>query len=87
MVASAWRGDELVAVLRGWTDGARDGFLSDIVIHPAVAESSVGSELVRRTAAAHPGVTWVLRPSPEGDRVADALGWVRLTGGWRVSTD
>lgn len=82
VLASAWRGDELVAVLRAWTDGARDGFIADVVVHPDLAETEQAVELVRRTTEAHPGVVWVLRPGPGTDATGEALGWTALGEGW-----
>lgn len=84
VLASAWRGDELVAVVRAWTDGARDGFIADVVVHPDIADTGVAAEMIRRTAEAHPGVRWVLRPSDRADAWGAELGWTALGEGWWV---
>ncbi len=87
VLSSAWRGDELVAVLRGWTDGARDGFISDVVVHPDLDSSSIAVELIRRTARAHPGIHWILRPAEHTETWGETLGWKPLGEGWWVSSE
>ena len=34
VVLSAWDGETLIGILRGWTDSAFDGYICDLAIHP-----------------------------------------------------
>jgi uncharacterized protein YcbX/ribosomal protein S18 acetylase RimI-like enzyme len=85
VVVAAWLGDVLVGVLRGWSDGSRDGFISDLVVHPDHVGAGIGVELVHHAMGAHPGVRWVLRASATSPYLGSALGWMHLGGGWYVS--
>lgn len=85
VVVAAWLGDALVGVLRGWSDGARDGFISDLVVHPDHVGAGIGVELVHHAMDAHPGIRWVLRASVTSPYLGSALGWTHLGGGWFVS--
>lgn len=85
VVVAAWFGDNLAGVLRGWSDGARDGFISDLVVHPDHVGAGISVDLVRRAMDAHPGVRWVLRATATSPYIGSALGWIHLGGGWFVS--
>ncbi|HKJ92351.1 MAG TPA: GNAT family N-acetyltransferase [Longimicrobiales bacterium] len=85
VVVAAWLDDDLVGVLRAWSDGARDGFISDLVVHPDHVGAGIALELVRRAMDAHPGVRWVLRASPTSPYLGSALGWTHLASGWFIS--
>ena len=82
VVWSAWEGDRLVGVLRGWTDGAFDGYVCDLAVDPVWQGRGLGRELLRRATAANPEVQWVLRASTVAARYYEHLGWEPIGNGW-----
>lgn len=85
VLITAWKGDALVGVLRGWTDGIRDGFISDVAVHPDHHATGAAQDLVRRAVALHPSIRWVLRASPGSGYLGSALGWQHAGSGWYLS--
>lgn len=85
LLVTAWRGEALVGLLRGWTDGVRDGFIADVAVHPDQHGSGTAEELVRRAVALHPAVRWVLRASQGSAYLGSALGWQHAGSGWYLS--
>ena len=63
LVISAWDGPRLVGILRGWTDGAYDGYVCDLAVDPEYQAQGIGRELLRRCVSGSPDVQWVLRAS------------------------
>ena len=54
----------LVGILRGWTDGAYDGYVCDLAVDPSHQKQGIGEELLARVAAHYgPHVQWILRAS------------------------
>ena len=82
IVQTAWQGDRLVGILRGWTDGAYDGYVCDLAIHPDCQRLGVGRELLARTQAAYPLVQFVLRASKIATDYYSHLGWQKIENGW-----
>jgi ribosomal protein S18 acetylase RimI-like enzyme len=82
VVWSAWDGERLVGVLRGWTDGAFDGYVCDLAIDPGWQGRGLGRELLRRATAGDPEVQWVLRASAVAARYYEHLGWQPIANGW-----
>src|SRR5438067_13020596 len=60
LVITAWDGDRLVGILRGWLDGAFDGYVCDLAVHPDFQNHGVGAKLLEISRQAHPEVQWVL---------------------------
>ena len=85
LLITAWDGDTLVGLLRGWTDAFRDGFIADVAVHPDHLAGGTAADLVRRAVALHPDVRWVLRASPGSAYLGSALGWKHAGSGWYLS--
>lgn len=82
VVVSAWDGARLVGILRGWTDGAYDGYICDLAVDPEYQKAGVGRELLRLTVAGNPQVQWVLRASKIAAEYYRHLGWQPIENGW-----
>lgn len=85
VLVTVWKGETLVGLARGWTDGVRDGFLADVAVHPDHQGSGAAAELVRRVVEQHPEIRWVLRASPGSGYLGSALGWTHAGSGWYLS--
>lgn len=57
-------GQRLVALLRGWTDYAYDGYVCDLAVHPDFQKRGLGKDLLERAQSlGKPDVQWVLQAS------------------------
>jgi ribosomal protein S18 acetylase RimI-like enzyme len=76
----------LVGILRGWTDGAYDGYVCDLAVDPGFQKQGIGRELLTRVIA-HYGlqVQWVLRASKIAATYYEHLGWQAIENGWSWS--
>ena len=72
----------LVGILRGWTDGAFDGYVCDLAVHPEYQRAGIGRELLARCEARSPEVQWVLRASVIAERYYEHVGWSKIENGW-----
>jgi len=75
VVRAAWQDDRLVGLLRGWTDGAFDGFVSDLAVDPRLQRSGVGRALLDSLAELGEGIQWVLLASPLAPDYYQHQGW------------
>lgn len=82
VVLTAWAGAELVGILRGWTDGAYDGYVCDLAIHPDYQKRGVGRELLRLAVEMDPQIQWVLRASKIATDYYQHIGWQKIENGW-----
>jgi ribosomal protein S18 acetylase RimI-like enzyme len=82
LVLTAWDGERLVGILRGWTDEAYDGYVCDLAIHPLYQKHGIGKELLERVRAGRPQVQFVLRASVIAKEYYEHLGWRRIENGW-----
>lgn len=82
LVLSAWDGPRLVGILRGWTDGAYDGYVCDLAVDPDYQRQGVGRELLRQCVSQSPDVQWVLRASAIAADYYAHIGWTRIENGW-----
>jgi GNAT superfamily N-acetyltransferase len=83
LVWTAHDDERLVGVLRGWTDGAFDGYVCDLAVHPDYQRRGVGRELLSRCIGQHPHeVQWVLRASVIAAQYYAHLGWQKIENGW-----
>ena len=82
LVLTAWQGERLVGILRGWTDGAFDGYICDLAIHPDVQRQGVGLRLLELVRAEKPQVQFVLRASQIAKEYYEHIGWQRIENGW-----
>jgi ribosomal protein S18 acetylase RimI-like enzyme len=88
LVVSAWNGARLVGILRGWTDGAFDGYICDLAVHPEFQDSGIGRELLRQCVSRSSSeVQWVLRASVIAATYYEHLGWRRIENGWYWARD
>jgi ribosomal protein S18 acetylase RimI-like enzyme len=82
LVLSAWDGPRLIGILRGWTDGAYDGYVCDLAVDPDYQRQGVGRELLHRCVSESAQVQWVLRASVIATDYYAHLGWTRIENGW-----
>lgn len=83
VVWTARDASHLVGILRGWTDGAFDGYVCDLAVHPEYQKRGIGRELLKRCVAAYSHeVQWVLRASVIAATYYSHLGWQRIENGW-----
>jgi ribosomal protein S18 acetylase RimI-like enzyme len=82
LVVTAWDGGRLAGIVRAWTDGARDGYICDLAVHPDYQRRGVGRALLERTIATDRRVQFVLRAAPAAAEYYGHLGWERIENGW-----
>ena len=74
----------LVAVLRGWTDYAYDGYVCDLAVHPDFQKRGLGKDLLERVQGiGRPDVQWVLQASVIAQDYYAHLGWQKIENGWK----
>ena len=82
IVLTAWDGDKLVGILRGWTDGAYDGYVCDLAIAPTHQKSGIGKALLEKACALGPQIQFVLRASKIAREYYKHIGWEFVENGW-----
>jgi len=82
VIHAAWEDGALVGLLRGWTDGAHDGFICDLAIHPDYQRGGMGRELLRQAREGRPQVQFILRASRMATDYYAHLGWQKIENGW-----
>ncbi|HZQ67810.1 MAG TPA: GNAT family N-acetyltransferase [Terriglobales bacterium] len=82
LVLTAWDSERLIGILRGWLDGAFDGYVCDLAVHPDFQKQGVGARLLESTRQGHPEVQWVLRASKIAAQYYEHLGWKKIENGW-----
>jgi ribosomal protein S18 acetylase RimI-like enzyme len=82
LVITAWSDQTLVGILRGWTDGAFDGYVCDLAVHPDWQKQNIGRELLRRAGETSPQVQFVLRASKIATNYYQHIGWEKIENGW-----
>src|SRR5205814_8626375 len=82
IVWTAWIGERLAGILRAWTDGARDGYICDLAVHPDFQKLGIGRELLDRVVASDRRVQFVLRASIIAVDYYAHLGWQKMDNGW-----
>lgn len=86
VVLTAWvaakDGDKLVGILRGWTDGAYDGYVCDLAVLPDYQRQGVGRRLLEMCTAMDARIQWVLRASKLATDYYRHLGWEKIENGW-----
>ena len=87
VVISAYAGDRLVGLLRGWTDFVYDGYVCDLAIHPAFQKAGVGRQLLDLAQGLGEGIQWVLLASPIARDYYARVGWEKVNNGWRLVRD
>jgi GNAT superfamily N-acetyltransferase len=84
LVLTAWDGETLVAILRGWTDGAFDGYVCDLAVDPEYQKAGIGRALLQRALEKDPRIQWVLRAAPIAKDYYQHIGWQKIENGWFV---
>ena len=82
IVITAWDGDKLIGILRGWTDAAYDGYVCDLAVDPHYQKQGVGRELLKKVTEQSPRIQWVLRASKIAAEYYSHLGWEKIENGW-----
>jgi ribosomal protein S18 acetylase RimI-like enzyme len=82
LVLTAWDGERLAGILRGWLDGAFDGYVCDLAVHPDYKKQGVGAKLLELAREGRPEVQWVLRASKIAAEYYGHIGWQRIENGW-----
>lgn len=82
IVLTAWSGELLVGILRAWSDGAFDGYISDLAVHPDFQKQGIGQELLKRAVADEPQVQFILRASKIAAGYYEHVGWQKIENGW-----
>ena len=82
IIHSAWEGERLVGLLRGWTDGAFDGYVCDLAVHPAFQKGGIGKGLLALLSSEFPEVRWVLLAAPLAKDYYARVGWEPLVNAW-----
>ncbi len=82
IVITAWDGDKLIGILRGWTDGAYDGYVCDLAVDPDYQKQGIGRELLEKVIEQSPRIQWVLRASKIAAEYYIHLGWEKIENGW-----
>lgn len=82
VVITAWEGEKLVGLLRGWTDYAFDGYVCDLAIHPGYQKHGIGRRLLDEAAGLGPDIHWILLASPIAKDYYGHLGWKLLPNAW-----
>ena len=82
IVVTAWDGKRLVGILRGWTDGAFDGYICDLAVSPDAQRQGVGRKLLHLATSSKPDVQFVVRASQIAREYYEHLGWQRIENGW-----
>jgi GNAT superfamily N-acetyltransferase len=84
VVITAYAGERLVGVLRGWTDFVFDGYVCDLAIHPEFQKAGVGRRLLALAQGLGEGIEWILQASLLARDYYAHLGWERVENGWRL---
>lgn len=82
VVLTAWEGERLIGILRGWIDGAFDGYVCDLAVHPEFQKLGVGAKLLALARSGRPEVQWVLRASKIASQYYEHIGWKKIENGW-----
>jgi ribosomal protein S18 acetylase RimI-like enzyme len=82
LVLTAWHQERLVGILRGWIDGAFDGYICDLAVDPGYQKQGVGARLLALAREGRPEVQWVLRASKIAAGYYEHIGWKKIENGW-----
>ena len=63
-------------------NGAWEGYLCDLAVHPDVAREGVAEELLRAATDGMPGIRWTIPAEFVPRARLEAFGWIRNPNGW-----
>ncbi len=84
VVISAYSGERLGGLLRGWTAFGFDGYVCARAIHPEFQKAGVGRQLLDLAQGLGEGIEWILQASPLARDYYAHLGWEKVAHGWRL---
>jgi ribosomal protein S18 acetylase RimI-like enzyme len=82
IILTAWDNEKLVGILRGWTDGAYDGYVCDLAVAPDYQKAGIGKALLEKACTLGPEIQFVLRASKIAAAYYVHLGWEKVENGW-----
>lgn len=82
IVLTAWDGELFIGILRGWTDGAYDGYVCDLAVLPSHQKQGIGRQLLDQVLALNPQVQFVLRASKIAANYYSHIGWQKIENGY-----
>ena len=82
LVLAAWRGEQLVALVRVLTDGVLHSYLCDLAVEPDVQRLGLGKALVEEVLRRLDGTQLVLRDSDLSSGFYEHLGFRRVDNAW-----
>ncbi len=82
LVLTAWDGDRLVGILRGWSDGGFVGYLADLAVDPRYQGQGIGKELLYLAIDTNSEVQFALRAADAARDYYAHVGWTRIDNGW-----
>ena len=82
LILTAWAGETLIGILRGWSDDGFLGYIADLAVHPDHQRAGIGRELLRRAIATNREVTFILNAAPEAADYYRHIGWTKIENGW-----
>jgi GNAT superfamily N-acetyltransferase len=82
LVVTAWVGDELIGILRGWSDSAYLGYIADLAVHPDRQRQGIGRRLLKMAVNPDRRVQFVLRAAPTARDYYAHIGWRPVGNAW-----
>ncbi|GAC1522974.1 MAG: GNAT family N-acetyltransferase [Chloroflexota bacterium] len=82
LVLTAWDGDRLVGILRGWSDEGFVGYIADLAVDPAYQRSGIGKRLRDLAIETSAEVQFALRAADAAAHYYDHVGWTKIENGW-----
>ncbi len=82
LVLTAWSGEDLVGILRAWSDGGFLAYIADLAVDPTWQGRGIGRELLRRATAADPSLIYLLHAAPTAMDFYRHNGWRAMENAW-----
>jgi ribosomal protein S18 acetylase RimI-like enzyme len=82
LVLTAWDGEQLVGILRAWSDGGFLAYIADLAVDPAYQRRGIGRELLRRATASDPSLIYLLHAAPTAMDFYRHTGWRAMNNAW-----
>lgn len=82
LVLTAWAGEQLVGILRAWSDGGFLAYIADLAVDPAQQRRGIGRELLRRATDTNPDLIYLLHAAPAAVNYYPRVGWEQAPSSW-----
>ena len=82
LVLTAWDGERLVGILRGWSDRGFVGYIADLAIDPQYQRRGIGKTLLDLAVGTCNQVQFALRAADTATFYYSHLGWKKIENGW-----